>query len=96
MVVTMMAVLVVILIIRVARGVVVWVSAFMMVMLMRMKARGGHILPRVPMQPGRRCPGELERNDEHDDQGDEATHWSDSTDSSVFTKSSIVRIRRSW
>jgi len=96
MVVTMMAVLVVILIIRVARGVVVWVSAFMMVMLMRMKARGGHILPRMPMQPGRRCPGELERDDEHDDQGDEATHWSDSTDSSVFTKSSIVRIRRSW
>jgi hypothetical protein len=49
----------------------------------------------MPMQPGRRCPGELERNDEHDDQGDEATHGSDSTDSGVFTKSSIVRIRRS-
>jgi hypothetical protein len=28
----------------------------------------------LPMQPGRRRPGELERNDEHDDQGDEAAH----------------------
>jgi hypothetical protein len=96
MVVTMMAVLVVILIIGTARGVVVQVSAFMMLMIMGMKARGGHILPRMPMQPGRRCPGELERNDEHDKQGDEATHGSDSTDSGVFTKRSIARIRRSW
>jgi hypothetical protein len=50
----------------------------------------------MPMQPSSRCPGELERNDEHDDQGDEATHWLDSTDSGVFPNSSIVRIRRSW
>lgn len=92
MVVAMMSVLVVILIIRVASGVVIWMNAVMMVMIMRMKARGGHILPRMPMQPGRRGPGELERNDEHDDQGDEAAHASDSTDSRVFTKSSIVRI----
>lgn len=42
----------------------------------------------VPMQAGRRCPGKLERNDEHDDQGDETTHESDSTDSSVITNSS--------
>ena len=90
MVVTMMAVLVVILIIRVARGVVVWVSAFMMVMLMRMKARGGHILPRMPMQPGRRCPGELERDDEHDDQGDEATHGAHSTEITLSTKGSFI------
>ena len=96
MAMAMMSVLVVILIIRVASGVVIRMSAFMMVMIMRMKARGGHILPRMPMQPGRRCPGELERNDEHDKQGDEATHGSDSTDSGKFTKSSIVRIRRSW
>ena len=96
MVVSMMSVFVVILIIRVASGVVIWMSAFMVVMIMGMKARGGHILPRMPMQPGRRCPGELERNDEHDDQGDEAAHVPDSTDSSAFTKSSIVSIRRSW
>lgn len=96
MVVAMMSVLVVILIIRVARGVVIWMSAVMMVMIMGMETRSGHVLPRMPMQPSRRCPGELERNDEHDDQGDEATHGSDSTDSGVFTKSSIVRIRRSW
>lgn len=96
MAVAMMLILVVILVIRVASVVVIRMSAFMMVMIMRMKARGGHILPCMPMQPGRRCPGELERNDEHDDQGDEATHESDSTDSGVFTKSSIVHIRRSW
>lgn len=96
MAVTIMSVLVVILIIRVGTTVVIWMSASMMVMIMRMKARGGHILPRMPMQPGRRCPGELKRDEEHDDQGDEAAHGPDSTDSSVFTKSSIVRIRRSW
>ncbi len=72
--VAVMSVLVVILIIRVARDVEIGVRAFMMVMIVRMKARGGHVFPRVPMQPGRRRPGELERNDEHDDQGDEATH----------------------
>lgn len=38
MVMAMMSVLVVILIIRVARRVVVWISAFMMIMIMGMKA----------------------------------------------------------
>ena len=72
--VTMMSVLAVLLIIRTARSVMVQVAVFVMVMIMRMKARSGHIFPHVSMQASRRCPGELERNDEHDDQGDEATH----------------------
>lgn len=65
-----------------------------MVVIMDMCAHRVH--RHVLMQAGRRCPGELEGNDEHDDQGDETTHGSDCTDSSVFTKSSIVRICWSW
>lgn len=38
MVMAMMSILVVILIIRVARRVVIWISAFMMIMIMGMKA----------------------------------------------------------
>lgn len=70
------------------------VPAIVIVMVLDMRAHG--IRPHVPMHAGRRCPRELERYDEHDYQGDETTHGSDCTDSSVFTKSSIVRIRRSW
>ena len=69
------------------------VPAIVMVMSVDMRAHGVH--RHVPMQAGRRCPGKLERNDEHDDQGDETTHELDSTDSCAFTKSSILRIRRS-
>lgn len=90
MVVTMMSVLVVILVVRVASEIVIWMNAVMMVMVMRMKARGGHILHRVPMQPDRRRPSELERNDKHHDQDDVAAHGSNSTDSRVFTKCPIV------
>ncbi|MDZ7595237.1 MAG: hypothetical protein U0932_11370 [Thiobacillus sp.] len=85
----MMSVPVVILIIRVARGVVIWMSAFMMVMIMRMKARRGHI-PRVTMHVSRRGPGKLERNDEHDNQDDEATHGEHSTEMIVSTKGSFI------
>ena len=86
MVMAMMSVLVVILIIRAARRVVIWVSAFLMIMIMGMKARGGHVLLHVPMQASRRCPGKLERDDEHDDQGDEAAHAGHCTAPDVFTK----------
>lgn len=95
MVVTMMSVLVVILVVRVASEIVIWMNAVMMVMVMRMKARGGHILHRVPMQPDRRRPSELERNDKHHDQDDVAAHGSNSTDSRVFTKCPIVPVLRS-
>jgi hypothetical protein len=42
------------------------------------------------MEAGRRCPGELERNDEHDDQDDEATHGAHSTEMIVSTKGSFI------
>ncbi|MFO7542746.1 MAG: hypothetical protein R6W97_08080 [Thiobacillus sp.] len=87
--VAMMSVLVVLLIIRAARSVVIRVTAFVMIMVMRMKARSGHIFPHVSMQARRRGPGELERNDEHDDQGDEATHEVYSTELIVSTKGSL-------
>lgn len=88
--VTMMSVPVVLLIIRAARSVMVQVAVFVMVMIMRMKARSGHIFPHVSMQASRRCPGELERNDEHDDQGDEATHEVHFTELIVSTKGSLI------
>jgi hypothetical protein len=86
MAVAMMSVLIVVLIIRVAGSAVIRVSAFVMVVIMRMKARAGHVFAHVPMQSGRRSPGELERYDEHDDQGDEATHAGNSTELIVSTK----------
>ena len=87
----MMSVLVVILIIRATRRVVIWVSAFMMTMIMGMKDRDGHVLLHVPMQPRRRRPGELERDDEHDDQGDEATHGVHSTEMTVSAKGPFIQ-----
>ncbi|OYZ59028.1 MAG: hypothetical protein B7Y21_00945 [Hydrogenophilales bacterium 16-61-112] len=90
MVVAMMSVLVVILIIRATRRVVIWISAFLMIMIMGMEARGGHVLLQVPMQPSRRRPGKLERDDEHDDQGDEATHGAHSTEITLSTKGSFI------
>ena len=90
MVMAMMSVLVVILIILAARSVVIWISAFLMIMIMGMKARSGHVLLHGTMQASRRCPGKLERNDEHDDQDDEATHGAHSTEMIVFTKGSFI------
>jgi hypothetical protein len=40
----------------------------------------------VTLQASRHCPGELERNDEHDDQGDETAHGVHSTETTVSTK----------
>ena len=95
-VVAVMAVFIVLLAVGIVeRGeVMAGVPAIVMVIVLDMRAHG--IRPNIPMQAGCGCPGELERYDEHDDQGDEATHVSDSTGSSVFIKNSIVRIRRSW
>jgi hypothetical protein len=42
------------------------------------------------MQASRRCPSKLERNDEHDDQDDEATHGVHSTELIVSTKGSFI------
>lgn len=87
MVMAMMSVLVVVRIVGVAGGVAIGMGAFiMMAVIVHMETRGGHVVPRMPVQPGRRCPGELERNDEHDDEGDETAHGVHSTERIVFTK----------
>ncbi len=72
---TMMLILVVVLIRTAVRGVVIGMPGIMVVMIVGVDAHGSHVLPQVSMQPGRCRPGELERNDEHDDQGDDAAHW---------------------
>jgi hypothetical protein len=61
------------------------VSGIVMVLLV-MNMRAHRIHPYVTMQPGRRRPSELERDDEHDDQGDETAHWTHSTEPIVSTK----------
>lgn len=66
------------------------VPAIVMVVIVDMRAHGVH--RHVPMQAGRRCPGELERNDEHDDQGDEATHARHCTALQVFTKGALHKL----
>ena len=93
MVVAMMSVLVMVLVICVASGVGTRMTALMMVMIVSMKARRGHVFLHVPMQPDRRRPGKLERNDEHDDQGDEATHGGHSTEMIVSTKGYFIPCR---
>ena len=55
-------------------GCVVVVPVRVIVVAVGMHAEGCHVLAQVPVQAGRRGPGELERNDEHDDQGNEAAH----------------------
>ena len=75
----MMAVFVVILIIF-ATEVVVIRMAFMMILIVGMKARGSQVLSHVTMHARHRRPGKLERNDQHDDQGDEAAHGRHSTE----------------
>jgi hypothetical protein len=44
----------------------------------------------VSVQASRRRPGELERDDNHDDQGDEAAHGEDSTDCGASAKRSFI------
>ena len=66
--------------------VVVVMSGVVVVMVVGVHAQGRHILAQVPMQAQCRRPGELERNNEHDDQGDEATHGGHSTELIVSIK----------
>jgi len=70
-------------------------TCFMMMMMsMNMEARTGDARPDMPVHAKNRCPSELERDDEHDQQGNEATHFSDCTDSSTFSKHRIKRSSR--
>ena len=58
-----------------------------------MHDEGRRVAVQVPVHAGRHRPGKLERNDEHDDQGDEATHEPDCTDTEIFTKRLVLCIR---
>lgn len=71
---TMMLILVGVLIRTAVRGVVIGMPGVMLVVIVGMDAHGSHVLPQVSIQPGRGRLGELERNDEHDDQDDDAAH----------------------
>ncbi len=84
-----MLVLVVILV-RVARDTVAGMPMVMMVMIVSMNAQVSLVASRVPMHL-RRCPRcELERNDEHEDQDDEATHGVHSTELVVLIKKNHI------
>ena len=87
---TMMPVLAVLLITRAARGVVVRVTAFVMVMIVRMKTRDKCVFSCMPMQTGRRSPGKLERDDKHDDHGNETAHFLHSTELTASSKGSFI------
>ena len=71
---TMMLIFVVVVIRTAVRGVVIGMPGIVVVMIVGVYAQGSHVLPHVPLQRSSRRPSELERNDEHDDQGDDAAH----------------------
>lgn len=73
---------------------VIGVYAVMMVMIVHVKADGRDVVSYMPIGAHRRRPGNLERNDEHDDQGDETTHGADSTEYRASTKRPIVPARQ--
>jgi hypothetical protein len=85
----MMLVFVVVVIHAAVRGVVIGMPCIVVVMVVGVYAQGGHVLSHVSMQRSSRRPGKLERNDEHDDQGDEAAHAGDCTALDVFTKGAL-------
>lgn len=68
------------------RGIVIGMPGIVVVMIVGVYALCSHILSHVPMQSRNRRPGKLERNDNHDDQGDEAAHSGHCTVRDVFTK----------
>ena len=85
----MMLVFVVAVIRTVVRGVVIGMPGIVVVMIVGVYAQGSHVLPHVTMQRSSRRPGKLERNDEHDDQGDKAAHAGHCTALDVFTKRAL-------
>ena len=56
------------------RSVVIGVTVIMVLVIMDMHAQSHHLVTRMPMQICRRRPGELERDDKHEDQGDKTAH----------------------
>ncbi len=85
-----MAILIVLLVTCAGRGAFMagMFGIVMVVVVMNMRAR--YIHHHMPMQSGRRRPGELERNDEHDDQCNETAHWTYSTEAFVSTKGYFI------
>lgn len=59
--------------------------AFMVVMIVGMESQSHNFLTDMPINAYCRRPSKLERNDKHDDQGDEATHNGHSTELTEFT-----------
>jgi uncharacterized membrane protein YgcG len=55
-------------------SVVIVMSGTVVIMVVNMHAQSRYIFACMPMQTHRRRPGKLERQDEHEDQGNEATH----------------------
>lgn len=55
-------------------NIVIGMTGTVVIMVVDMHAKRCHIVACMPMQTHRRRPGELERQDEHEDQGNEATH----------------------
>lgn len=88
----LMFVFVVVVIHAAVRGVVIGMPGIVVVMIVGMYALCSHVLPHVPMQPGNRRPGKLERNDNHDDQGDEAAHAGHCTAPDVFTNGALPNL----
>jgi len=87
---TMMLIFVVVVIRTAVRGVVIGMPGIVVVMIVGVYTQGSHVLPHVPLQRSSRRPGELERNDNHDDQGDETAHGEDSTDCAASAKRSFI------
>ena len=55
-------------------GIVIGMLGTVVFMVVNMHAQTCHIFACMPMQVHRRRPGKLEREDEHEDQGNKATH----------------------
>ncbi len=89
---TMMFIFVVVVIRTAVRGVVIGMPGIVVIMIVGVYAQGSHVLPHVPLQRSSRRPGELERYDEHDDQGDKAAHAGHCTALQVFTKGALHKL----
>lgn len=81
MTVALMAIVCVLRGIRAFKGFVTRMVVFMMVsMIVNMETCCRHVISYVPMYACSRGPGELERNDKHDDEGNKAAHGVHSTE----------------
>lgn len=87
--VAMVAVFAVVLARGVARNGVIGMHAVMVVMSVHVKADRRDVVPDMPIRAHRRRPSDLERDHEHDDEGDGATHGWDCTEPAVSSNRNI-------